>query len=80
MTGSGDSLRWPDKFYVRLGSLAYSIGGSDFPPTTQQLAVHEEFKKQLAEFKGRFDKLLEEDLQALNKMLQEKSIQNIFTK
>lgn len=80
VTGSGDSLRWPDKFYVRLGSLASSIGRSDFPPTTQQLAVHEEFKKQLAESKGRYDKLLEDDLPALNKMLQEKNILNIFTK
>ncbi len=48
LTGSGDELRWPDKFYAKLRFLAYDIGKSDFPPTAQQLEVHEMFKKQLA--------------------------------
>jgi len=45
LTGSGDALRWPDKSYVKLGSLAASIAQSDFVPTTQHVEVHEMFKK-----------------------------------
>lgn len=74
LTGSGDGLRWPDKFYVRLGHLASSIGKSDFPPTTQQLEVHEKFKRELAEHRARYEKILQEDLAAFNAMLKEKNI------
>ena len=79
LTGSGDGLRWPDKFYVRLNTLAYSIGQSDFPPTTQQLEVQAKFKKQLAEYKTRFNKIVKEDLEAFNQLLKEKNIQNIIS-
>lgn len=42
-TGSGDDLRFPDKFYAKLHFLAYDISKSDFPPTDQQLEVKEMF-------------------------------------
>jgi len=79
LTGSGEGLRWPDKFYVRLNSLAYGIGQSDFPPTTQQLEVHAKFTKQLAEYKIRFNKIIKEDLEAFNQLLKEKNIRNIIS-
>jgi len=39
LSGSGDGLRWPDKFYVKLRFLASDIGKSDFQPTSQQIEV-----------------------------------------
>jgi len=49
LTGLGDALRWPDKFYVKLRFLANDIGKSDFAPTRQQIEVHEMFTEQLAD-------------------------------
>ena len=43
LSGSGDGLRWPDKFYVKLRFLANDIGKSDFPHTSQQNEVFEMF-------------------------------------
>ena len=78
MTGSGDSLRWPDKFYSKLRFLASSISQSDFPPTNQQLEVHEMFTKQLAEYSSRYNELITKDLVAFNALLKEKNIPNII--
>jgi photosystem II stability/assembly factor-like uncharacterized protein len=80
LTGSGDGLRWPDKFYVKLGSLASSIEQSDFIPTIQQVEAHEEFKKRLAEYQSQLDGLLSKDLAAFNDMLRQKNISNIISK
>jgi len=79
LTGSGDGLRWPDKFYVRLGGLARSIGSSDFPPTTQQLAVYEVFKQQLAQQKELLETLLQQDLTDFNNMLKIQDLPVIYT-
>jgi len=79
LTGSGDGLRWPDKFYVKLRFLASDIGKSDFPPTSQQLEVHRMLKKQLADYESRLEKLIGEDLAAFNAMLAEEEIPNILS-
>jgi photosystem II stability/assembly factor-like uncharacterized protein len=79
VTGTGDGLRWPDKFYVKLRFLANDIGKSDFPPTCQQLGVHEMFTKQLAEYKGRFHDFVAQDVSAFNSLLQENGILHILT-
>ncbi|MCP5053579.1 MAG: sialidase [bacterium] len=80
LTGQGDGLRWPDKFYVRLRSLAFSIEASDFPPTTQQLEVYKKFTKQLSDYGNRFNTLVEKDLPSFNKMLAQKNILNILVR
>jgi len=72
-----DNLRWPDKLHTKLSKLAGYIGNSDFPPTTQQVEVHEMFKEQLASYQGEFNELFIKDLAALNNMLKERNIPNI---
>jgi len=79
LSGSGDGLRWPDKFYVKLRFLASDIGKSDFPPTSQQIEVFEMFKRQLADHRDRLKQLIEKDVKIFNDMLKEKQIPNIFT-
>ncbi|UCE43085.1 MAG: sialidase [Candidatus Aminicenantes bacterium] len=79
LSGSGDGLRWPDKFYVRLRFLANDISKSDFPPTSQQIEVHEMFKEQLADHQERLKQLIEKDVKTYNDLLKEKKIPNIFT-
>ena len=80
LSGSGDGLRWPDKFYVKLRFLASDIGKSDFPPTEQQVEVHEMFKGQLAQYQERLKQLVEKDLKSFNDMLEEKRIRPVIGK
>jgi hypothetical protein len=77
-TGSGDDLRFPDKFYAKLHFLAYDISKSDFPPTDQQLEVKEMFERQLGEFRSRLQEIIEKDIASFNAGLREKNIPNII--
>jgi photosystem II stability/assembly factor-like uncharacterized protein len=79
LSGPGDGLRWPDKFYVKLRFLADDIGKSDFPPTSQQIEVHEMFKKQLGQYQDKLKKLKENDVKAFNDMLEENQIPAVIT-
>ena len=80
LTGSGDELRWPDKFYAKLGFLAGHVGESDFPPTSQQREVHELFKRQLAEYQEKLRQIIDVDVAGLNKTIAEKNIPHIIFK
>lgn len=80
LTGSGDELRWPDKFYAKLGFLAGHVGESDFAPTAQQREVHELLKKQLAEYQAKLLQIIDVDVAGLNKMIAEKNVPHIIFK
>lgn len=79
LSGEGDSLRWPDKFYVKLGFLASDIAKSDFPPTSQQIEVHEMFTKQLAGYQDRLKQVIDGDVPVFNDLLNEKKISGLYT-
>jgi hypothetical protein len=78
--GSQDSLRWPVKLYAKLSNLAGEVGRTDFPPTTQQIEVHEMFKEQLASYQAQFEELLNKELLAFNNLLKEKNTPHIIIK
>jgi len=78
--GSQDPLRWPVKLYAKLSNLAGEVGSTDFPPTTQQIEVHEMFKEQLATYQVQFEELLDKELLAFNNLLKEKNIPHIIVK
>jgi len=80
MTGSGDDLRFADKFFTKLHFLANDMNKSDFPPTDQQLEVKEMFERQLADYRSRLDELVEKEVGAFNAMLKEKNIPNIIAR
>ena len=73
-----DGLRWPDKLLVKLAYLSESIGTSDFPPTDQQIEVHEKLTNDLHVYKAQLTELIDTDLAALNKLLKENAIPNII--
>jgi hypothetical protein len=79
VTGSGDSLRWPDRFFVKFRFLAGQVGSSDFPPTDQQIEVHDMLKKQLADYKIRLDQLIEGEIAAYNGKLKAEQLPHILT-
>ncbi len=78
LTGSGDELRWPAKFYAKLGFLADQVASSDHPPTDQMIEVHRLFTSQLAAQQEKQRKVVEEDLAAFDRLLTEKKIPRIL--
>ncbi len=81
LTGRGqDALRWPSRLVFKLTHLANGIGTADFAPTTQQIAVHETFQKQIGELRQQVETLLSTDIAAFNSMLKEKGIANVVPK
>jgi len=81
LTGRGqDALRWPSRLVFKLAHLANGIGTADFAPTTQQIAVHEMFQKQIGELRQQVETLLSTDVAAFNSMLKEKGIANVVPK
>ena len=74
-----DRLRWPRQLYAKITSLAGYIGGSDFPPTTQQQAVHGRYKDLLVQSQSRMREIREGDVAALNQLLRDRGIPNLIT-
>ena len=74
-----DRLRWPRQLYAKITSLAGYIGGSDFPPTTQQQAVHRRYKELLLQYQNRMREIREGDVAALNQLLRDRGIPNLIT-
>jgi hypothetical protein len=75
-----DAFRVPMKIYSKLSILAGDIGGSaDFPPTAQQIEVHELLKKRLAGAQNELDQLLGNGLPAFNRLLRDSNIAEIKT-
>jgi len=80
-TGRGqDDVRWPAMLASRITYLADETESSDFAPTTQQVAVGEELKKQGDLFQQEYQQIVAKDVTAFNAMLREKNIPNIVVK
>jgi photosystem II stability/assembly factor-like uncharacterized protein len=80
-TGRGqDDVRWPSMLASKINYLADQTESSDFPPTTQQVAVGEELKKQGDQFQQEYQQIVAKDVTAFNAMLREKNIPNIIVK
>ncbi|MCJ7627787.1 MAG: hypothetical protein MUO50_05295, partial [Longimicrobiales bacterium] len=72
-----DALRWPRQLYARITSLAGYIGGSDFPPTMQEIEVYEGLQELLRAAENRMVEIRGGELAALNRMLVEKGIPHV---
>lgn len=80
--GDLKSFRAPVMLYSQLALLAGDVAGmsADFPPTAQQLEVHEELKKELAVALDKLNDLIEKDITAFNMLLKEKNIPSIISR
>ena len=77
-TGRGqDDVRYAPMLVQKLNYLASQVGQSDFPPTTQQLAVAQELHQQTQQYQQQFAQVMG-DVQRFNVMLREHDIPNIF--
>lgn len=77
ITGGQDGMRWPAKLVDKLAHLFGQVGGSDFSPNEQQVAVHRQLRSELREVEGRFQRLLETDVAGFNAMLRERNVPNV---
>jgi hypothetical protein len=74
---SGDGIRWPALVIDQLSYLARNVGTADFRPTDQQREVHQVLRDQLARAKAQFDEILQTDLPALNRTLEQHNLTRI---
>jgi len=78
-TGRGqDDVRYTPMLIEKLQYLADEIGQSDFPPTTQELAVAKELHEQAEQYHQQFAQIMDKDVKLFNAMLREKDIPNLF--
>jgi photosystem II stability/assembly factor-like uncharacterized protein len=78
LTGAtNDNLRGPTMFYSKLHILSRGLQRGDFPPTTQQVEVHELYKEMLGEYQGMYDNLMQNELPVFNDLLRENDLQHI---
>jgi hypothetical protein len=71
-------VRWAPKLIEKLGYLANEVESSDFQPTTQQVAVHDELKEQTATSRQRLKLILEQDVSSFNALLRQRNVPNIL--
>jgi hypothetical protein len=77
-TGRGqDNVRYSPMLVQKLDYLAGQVAQSDFPPTTQQLAVAQELHQQAQQYQQQYAQVME-DVKRFNVMLRERDIPNIF--
>ncbi len=79
-TGRGqDGVRWSNQLVEKLNYLATEVESSDYQPTTQQVAVHDELREQAATYKQRLTLLLGKEVADFNALLRQKNVPNIVT-
>ena len=75
-----EAHRWPRMLASKIAYLAHQAGSSDFPPTTQQVAVGEELKKQGEQFHQECQLIMAKEVASFNALLRDKKISNIIVK
>jgi hypothetical protein len=78
-TGRGqDNVRWTPKLIEKIGYLANEVESSDYKPTNQQVAVHDELKEQGATQLQHLKLLLEKEVTDFNAMLRQRNVPNVI--
>ena len=71
-TGGGDGVRWPAMIVGRLSYLQGAVATADFRPTDQHVEVHRLLRERLHEVETGLGAVLADDLEAFNRLLQER--------
>jgi len=79
-TGTGqDDVRYPDMLAGKIGYLAGAVSTGDFPPTDSQKEVYALLKGRLAETQTEYNKVMNSNLPAFLKQLQDADIKPIVS-
>ncbi|MEC8944450.1 MAG: hypothetical protein VX398_06210, partial [Acidobacteriota bacterium] len=79
LVGGQDTLRYPRQLYAKVASLSGYISGHDFAPAEAHRTVHEMYKENIGTHMAQMKEIREGDLEAFNRMLQEKGIGTVVT-
>ncbi|HSF15260.1 MAG TPA: sialidase [Vicinamibacteria bacterium] len=80
LTDTGqDRVRWPTRLAGHLAYLAAAVAVADFRPADQHHEVHEVLKGRLSTYQKELDGLLENELPAFNRTLEERGLPTIVT-
>ncbi|MGC1107572.1 MAG: hypothetical protein WA876_13635, partial [Candidatus Acidiferrales bacterium] len=80
-TGRGqDDVRWESMLVEKINYLGQGVSDSDFAPTAQQIAVNDQLKKEVDQYRSETEQLMSKDVTAFNSMLRGRGIQNIIVK
>lgn len=80
VTGRGqDGVRWTPQLAEKIGYLANEVGSSDYQPTTQQVAVHDELKERAATYRQRLTLVLQKEVADFNALLRQRNVPNVIT-
>jgi hypothetical protein len=78
LSGRGqDGIRWPAMLAQQIQSLAGSVEGSDYAPTTQQRAVHDELHGELDTIETEYGALVSGELAAFNRRLADEGLAGV---
>ena len=73
--GREDSFRNPMKLYGRYIELMRELDSTaDWPPTDQQMAVHDVLRRRLIEARKRFESFIELDVRQFNELLRQQGV------
>ena len=72
-----DSVRWPRQLLAKLSSLAGYVGQTDFPPTTQQREVFENYKELLDTYELQMNDIRVDELADFNQTLEERGLAGV---
>ena len=79
-TGRGqDDVRFPPKLISKIDYLSSGVESSDYQPTTQQVAVHDELKEQAATHQQHLKLLLGKELTDFNALLRQRNVPNVIS-
>ena len=79
VTGRGqDDVRFAPKLIGKILYLASGVESSDYQPTTQQVAVRDEFQEQAATERQHLKLLVEHDLAEFNGLLRQRNVPNVI--
>jgi photosystem II stability/assembly factor-like uncharacterized protein len=81
VTGRGqDALRWPSQIVEKLLYLADGVSLADFPPTQEQLDVHQLLSDRLRAVRTELGDTVAKDLSGFNELLRQKNVQNVIVR
>jgi hypothetical protein len=74
-----DRVRWPTMLAGRIAYLANAVAVSDFRPASQHREVHQILKERLTAYQRELDLLLENEIPAFNRTLEERKLPTVLT-
>ncbi|MBV8053180.1 MAG: hypothetical protein JOZ80_18475 [Acidobacteriaceae bacterium] len=74
ITGGQDGMRWPSRLIEKLGHLASELQDADFAPTSQQIAVNQQFTQQIRDLQLQLNQVMSKNVAQFNELLRKSNL------